>query len=185
MDNIDSKDLFSKKDTTIKSPIKRMVLSEQQFLAMNRDKVIKYFCQKWKEKNGIAYILPPTVSKTSFFKIFKPISQALATGYNVAVLNEAIDTYLNEEAEWFKDQGHPIRLFTEDIPRWVTKSKKVIEDKNKNIQVKAEQEEIRELNQKYGLIKKGDGWASEDGRFFVDLATAIRESEKKLANKTL
>ena len=164
------KELFPKSKTELKSDNKRKVLTDRQLLAINRDKVITYFCQQWQDKYGIPYVVPPK----SFAFVQLPITDVLSQNYTVDMLFKAINFYLSNEFVGYQEQRHPIRFFTKDIPKWVLQSKDVV--KKQEVQ-KTEQDEIRELNFQYGIVKRGDQYISEDGEVFLDKQKAIEHSK--------
>ena len=166
------RELFPKKDVEITSKNKRRVLTDRQWLAINREKVIQYFCQQWQAKYGIAYILPAQ----SFMSVQKPIADALAQNYTIEQLKKGIDAYLTDEWKGFAENTHPIKFFTNNLTKWVLKGEKFAPQEKT---VASEQNEIRELNQRYGIVRKGDCWCDEDGGVFLKKEDAIASSKKK------
>jgi len=165
------KDELFKKKETIKPMNEVRRLSDKQWLAIKRDRVIKYFCEQWKAKYGNAYLVPPN----SFMSIDKPIADALAHGYTQEQLTEAIDCYLQNEFVGYVENSHPFKFFTKDISRWCMTQKRVFKQKD----TKAEVDVIRELNEKYGILKKGDSWIDEDGKVYITKEDAIRAVENR------
>lgn len=161
-----SDEFFPKSATEVKSRNKQMILTDKQLLAINRDKVIKYFCDQWRNKYGIVYMKPAQ----SFVVIEKPIADALASNYTIDMLCLGIDAYLNDDFAGYVSNSHPLKFFTKDISRWVTQAER---KRQKFIAKVQETDNIKELNEKYGILKKGDGYLTEDGKFFVTAKQAV------------
>lgn len=178
-----AKDLFGEPIDENKNPFKTqhkrtVVLTEEQIRAIIRDKTVKYFEQQWEKKYGLPYVLPPR----SYGYIQMPIKQAADKGYTYEMLCGGVDRYLSDDFKGYMEQKHPIAFFTKDIPKWVGLGKERVSRQN---QVQQEQkqtqvtdEQIRKLNEKYGILRKGDGWLTEDGKYFPKVDDAITWSEK-------
>ena len=154
------------------------VLTEEQKRAIIRDKTVKYFEYQWEKKYGLPYCLPPR----SYGYIQIPIKQAADKGYTYDMFCGGVDRYLADDFKGYEEQKHPIAFFTKDIPKWVGLGKERVSRQNQ-AQVVAEvakvnDTEIRKLNEKYGILQKGDGWLTEDGKFFTKINDAVVWSEK-------
>ena len=166
-------ELFKRTDIVV-SQDKSRKLSDKQWLAIKRDRVVKYFCESWQKKYSLNYVIPPK----SFMTVEKPISDALASNYTPEMLCQAIDAYLSNDFIGYVENSHPIRFFTKDITRWVMQGKKEV----KMQETKPETDLVREMNFKYGIIKKGESYIDEEGNVYVDSTSAIKAVEKRRGN---
>lgn len=165
-------ELFYKKDIVGKEKVKR-VLTDKQITAIRKESTLKYFKAKWKEKYGLEYIIPPR----GWTSIDMPLQDAIKANYTLEMLCKGIDAYLACDFQGYTDQSHPIKFFTGNISKWVLeadKMKKKIEVQKSDISP----EEIRQLNEQYGLVYRLGNWLSEDGKMFTDKAQAIAYCQK-------
>ncbi|MFA6972499.1 MAG: hypothetical protein WC208_14035 [Gallionella sp.] len=163
-------ELFSKKETPETSEGKRKALSYNAILGIKKGQILKYFGEKWQAKYGLPFLMPPN----SFVSVEKPIKDALAKNYTVEQMCKGIDLYLANEFQGYTEQSHPIRFFTKDIPKWVISA-----SKETTRQATTQTDEARLLNEKYGILKRGELWETEDGRKFSKSEDAVRHAEKK------
>jgi hypothetical protein len=165
-----SEELFKKKDVVGKEKVKRHI-TDKAWVAIHRAQVMKYFCTKWQAKYGIVYIIPPK----SWVSVDMPIQQAIESGYTIDMLQKGIDSYLSNEFAGYIEQSHPIKFFTGNITKWVLQAGRETKQK----QDAPVTDEIRLLNEKYGILKRGESWLTEDGRVFNSAKDAIRHTESK------
>lgn len=174
-----ARDLFGQPIDENKNPFKpKRNLNETQLKAMRRERTLRYFESEWKKKYNLPYVLPPR----SYGYVQLPIEDALNAGYTAEMLCSGIDRYLAEDFKGYTEQKHPIGFFTKDIPKWVGLSQEKVsrqnQDRINNEQSKITEDDVRKLNEKYGILRKGDGWLNEEGKFFTKVEDAIKWAEK-------
>lgn len=178
-----ARDLFGEpiddKKNPFKQPHKRnVVLTDGQKKAIDRDKTIKYFEEQWEKKYGLPYCLPPR----SYGYVQMPIEDAIGKGYSYSMLCGGINRYLDDEFKGYQEQKHPIAFFARDIPKWVGLGNERTNRQNQERvtaeTAKVSEEQIRSMNEKYGILRKGDGWLTEDGQYFTELPKAIQHATK-------
>lgn len=171
-------ELFGRKEMG-KKPVKpdsppeiKPVMTEKQKLAMNRDDVIHHFAKSWAIKYNMSWLRPPD----AYAIIEVPIEQALKKGYTANMLKNGINGYLSSDFVGYREQSHHIKYFTRDMQKWVIEGQKVKEPvKGQTVS----DDEVRKLNEKYGLLRKGEGWIDEDGSFYLNKEDAIKACERR------
>lgn len=167
----DQSELFLKKDI-VKPKAKRMY-SENQIVAIRRIRLLKCFGVKWQEVYGRPWLQPPN----SWMAVDVPIKQAIEAGYKDEELSSAVDAYFSDKFEFFVSNCHPIRSFTKDIPKWVTKGAGVVKSTNQEVKM----DDLDWKLNKEGFIKKSeDNWLEvATGKIYVSREWVIKALDER------